>query len=336
MAHHRRRFAVDPEAPVTIDIDSTAIDAHGSQIGVQWNRHYHRRCFHPLVAMLAETGDWLDVALRPGSCHTSLGTEEFLIGIVNCLKHDLGRVDAVRGDAGYPGAEILSFLEDVVEVPYVFRLPTNSRLDKLAAPFMKRPPGRPPREGRVWLHELSHRAGTWSEDRRVVLVVLEKPGDLFLNKFFLVTSWSEQDKSAEDLLEFYRQRGTLEGQIGVLKDMLRPALSSTSRLKRHVRGKPPKKRRLTPRDDYACNEVNLLLFAMAHNLGNVGREILASATNRPCSVRGFRKSLIRVPARLTLHARRVVVVVRRAVTPLWHAFMRTLDVLLPLAPPLTA
>ena len=162
-------------------------------------------------------------------------------------------MDAVRGDAGYPGAEILSFLEDVVEVPYVFRLPTNSRLDKLAAPFMKRPPGRPPREGRVWLHELSHRAGTWSEDRRVVLVVLEKPGDLFLNKFFLVTSWSEQDKSAEDLLEFYRQRGTLEGQIGVLKDMLRPALSSTSRLKRHGRGKPPKKRRLTPRDDYACN-----------------------------------------------------------------------------------
>ena len=336
VANHRRRFAQNPEALVTIDIDSTAIDAHGSQIGVQWNKHYHRRCFHPLVAMLAETGDWLDVALRPGSCHTSLGTEEFLIGIVKCLEQDLGRVDAMRGDAGYPSAQILSFLEDDVEVPYVFRLAMNPRLDKLAAPFMKRPPGRPPREARVWLHELSHRAGTWSKDRRVVLVVLEKPGELFLKKFFLVTSWSQQEKSAEDLLEFYRQRGTLEGHIGVLKDVLRPVLSSTSRLKSHVRGKAPKKRRLVPRDDYACNEVNLLLFALAHNLGNVGREILAEATHRPCSVRRFRKSLIRVPARLTLHARRVLLVLRRAVTPLWHAFMRALEVLLPLAPPSAA
>ena len=334
--HHRRRFASDSEAQVTIDIDSTAIDAHGSQAGVQWNRHYHRRCFHPLVAMLAETEDWLDLALRPGSCHTSLGTEEFLIGIVNCLRHELGRVDAVRGDAGYPGAKILSFLENEAEVPYVFRLPTNARLNEVAAPYMKRPRGRPPREGRVWLHELTHRAGTWDKDRRVVLVVLEKPGELFLRKFFLVTSWSEEEKSAEALLEFYRQRGTLEGQIGVLKDVLRPVLSSTSRLKRHVRGRRPKKRRLTPRDGYACNEVNLLLFAMAHNLANVGREILARSMNRPCSARRFRRTVLNVAARLTLHARRVVVVLRDAVAPVWQGLLRTLDDVLPLAPPATA
>ena len=166
--------------------------------------------------------------------------------------------------------------------------------------------------------------------------MLERPGELFPGKFFLITSWSAEKKSAEDLLEFYRQRGTLEGHIGVLKDVLRPALSSTSRPKSHVRGEAPKKRRLTPRDGYACNDVNLLLFAIAHNLGNVGREILAEAIQRPCSVRRFRKLLISVPARLTLHARRVVLVLRRAVTPLWHAFMRAINVVLPLAPPLSA
>ena len=118
--------------------------------------------------------------------------------------------------------------------------------------------------------------------------------------------------------------------------MLRPALSSTSRPKSHVRGEVPKKRRLTPRDDYACNEVNLLLFAMAHNLANVGREILAGAIQRPCSVRRFRKLLLRVPGRLTLHARRVVLVLRAAVSPLWQVFLRSLDVILPLAPPSVA
>ncbi|RMG10346.1 MAG: hypothetical protein D6731_17655 [Planctomycetota bacterium] len=45
----------------------------------------------------------------------------------------------------------------------------------------KRPPGRPPSEPRVWTHELSYRVTSgknpWSRDRRVVLVVLEKPGD---------------------------------------------------------------------------------------------------------------------------------------------------------------
>ncbi len=336
VANYRRRFTEDPKASVTIDIDSTAIDAHGNQVGVEYNGHYHRRCFHPLVAMLAETQDWLDVALRPGSCHTSLGSEEFLIGIVKCLEHELGHVDAVRGDAGYPGGKLLSFLEDDAQVPYVFRLSTNKRLNELAEPFMERPPGPLPQKGRVWLHDLKHRARRWKKDRRVVLVVIERPDELFLQKFFLITSWSEEELDAEALLEFYRQRGTLEGQIGVLKDMLRPALSSTSRPKSHIRGEVPKKRRLTPRDGYACNEVNLLLFAMAHNLANVGREILAGAIQRPCSVRRFRKLLLRVPGRLTLHARRVVLVLRAAVSPLWQVFLRSLDVILPLAPPSVA
>ncbi|MBA4158960.1 MAG: transposase [Gemmatimonadetes bacterium] len=59
---------------------------------------------------------------------------------------------------------------------YVARLRSNRTLERLAAPHLKRPPGRLPAEGRLWTHEREYRAGSWSDARRVVLVVVERPG----------------------------------------------------------------------------------------------------------------------------------------------------------------
>jgi hypothetical protein len=49
---------------------------------------------------------------------------------------------------------------------YVARLKGNAVLARLAAPFLNRPPGRPPAEGRLWTYELRYRAGSWSRERR--------------------------------------------------------------------------------------------------------------------------------------------------------------------------
>ena len=43
-------------------------------------------------------------------------------------------------------------------------------------------------------------------------------------------------------MEHYRQRGTAEGYLGELMNVLRPALSSSPRPKGHYRGKEPRKR----------------------------------------------------------------------------------------------
>lgn len=77
----------------------------------------------------------------------------------------------------------------------------------MAVPHMKCPPGRPPAEGRVWFHEMTSQALSWTKARRVVLVVVERPDQLLLDRFWLITSVAQTAMSAEDLLAHYRRCG---------------------------------------------------------------------------------------------------------------------------------
>jgi hypothetical protein len=73
-----------------------------------------------------------------------------------------------------------------------------------------------------------------------VLVVQEREDDLLLDRFFLVTSLDHGQMSRQEVLEHYRERGTAEGHMGELKDVLAPALSSTNRPKSHWHGRKPR------------------------------------------------------------------------------------------------
>lgn len=318
-----------------LDVDSTAAVVHGNQPGSAYNGHYRVTCYHPLVVILPDTGAWLAVRLREGQVHTSVGLEEFLFPLIERCEREVYQVSSVRGDAGLPSEELLGGLEQR-EVGYCFRLGSNDVLERLAAPYLHRPVGRPPKEPRTWWHELVYAADTWSHHRRVVLVVLEEPGELFLRHFFLVTDWTDEQIPGEGLLEFYRERAVIEGHIGDFKSVLRPALPSTSRRKSHVRGKRPRRTRAQDRDGFACNEANLLLYALAYNLANVVRRVTARATGVPWRLRRCRDTLLQVAGKVVLHARRVTVVIRDEVAPLWSAFLQTLHRLLPTGPPLTA
>ena len=90
-------------------------------------------------------------------------------------------------------------------------------------------------EPRTWVCESSYRAGSWSRSRRVVQVVVERPGELIPRCFWLLTSMPSEEMSGEDLLALYRKRGKAEGHLGELMSVVSPALSSTSRRKSHYR-----------------------------------------------------------------------------------------------------
>lgn len=254
----------------TLDIDSYVVVVHGNQPGARYNGHYQSVCYHPLAAQFAPTGDWLDMTLREGHVHTAHEATRFLLDLLARVEAELCQVSYVRGAAGFPEEELLAGLE-ARRKPYVFRLKTNAVLKRMIEPYLYRSPGRPPAEPRRWLYEFAYQAESWSRPRRGVGVVREVPGELFLESFFLVTSWTPQQKDAATLLEHYRQRGTFESHLGEFKDAFDPALSSSPRVKNHYRGRNPKKRYGT-RDAFACNDAPLLLHALAFNLANVGRE----------------------------------------------------------------
>ena len=163
---------------------------------------------------------------------------------------------------------------------------------------------------------MDYAAQSWSCSRRVVLVVQERPDELFLHHFWLITNWAMEQMSGEDLLALYRQRGTAEGHWGELKSVLDPALSSSPRAKAHYRGEEPQTR--TPScDSFAANEVRLLLNALAYNVVHVVRTLVERATGQGWSLRRVRERLLRVAARVLVHGRRAILVINTASAKLW-------------------
>lgn len=308
---------------LSIDIDSLPIGVHGNQPGSAWNGHYHQRMYHPLIASVAQTGDLLDARLRAGNAHTAEGGLEFILDVVERAEEEMCQIALVRIDAGFPEEILLSGLERN-GTPYIARLRDNKALARMARPYLRRPKGRPPEEPRMWFHEMTYQAGSWSKERRVVLVVQEKPGELLLHYFWLITSIVADIVPAADLLERYRERGSAEHHMGELMDVLDPALSSAPRGKSHYR-----ENRLPQRessiDAFAHNETILLLNILAYELVHAGRCLMEVATGDGWSLRRFGERVLHAAARITVSGRRVTMVIGEAFARYWRRLVPRLE-----------
>lgn len=316
-------------AEAVLDLDSLPLEVHGHQPGSAWNGHYGCRCYHPLV-LRWERGDFLAASLREGNAHTADGALAFIIPSVLWAK-GLARRVWVRMDAGFPEDELLSTLEDE-DVCYVARLRGNRALERLAAPYLRRPPGRPPAEGRLWTHELRYRAGSWDRERRVVLVVLEREDEqqhLFLDHFFLLTDVAADEVDGPSLLERYRQRGTAEQDFGEWQTALAPALSSAPRPKTHYRGRTVEATAYIEPDSFAANEARLLLSLLAANVLRGAAELVRREGEVRLSRQRFRQLVLKAAARVLVHARRLTLVIEQARAALWRRFWRELERLYP-------
>ena len=208
---------------LVIDIDSLPVEVHGEQPGSAWNGYYHRRVYHPIVAAAGETGDILDLRLREGQVHTADGGLEFVLEVLERAERHLCGKAAVRFDAGYPGEPLMAALEER-GTHYVARVRNNAVLKRLALPAMDAAVwdalsnGVPAGEPRTWVCESSYRAGSWSRSRRVVQVVVERPGELIPRSFWLLTSMpsGEMSRRRGSRLALYRRRGKAEGHLGEL------------------------------------------------------------------------------------------------------------------------
>jgi hypothetical protein len=300
----------------TIDVDSFPVEVHGHQAGSEWNGHYGIRCYHPLIAML-DTGHWIGAELRPGNAHTATGLLEFIRPLLDGVEAATGHKPRLRGDAGFPSGETLSAIE-ARGVEYVFRIKNNTALDAIAQPLMHRPAGKRPKEPREWVHDLVYQAKSWDKARRIVVVVQERMDELFLHHFVLITNATTESWTAQQLVDDYRKRGTMEGRIAELQSVLSPALSCTQR------GEDRSKQ--DPCDVQFRNAATLVLFALAYNLAHSARLVHVRATKNACALDQLRKKLLAVPALVVVSARRITLAVNQRVAELWARFFDALKV----------
>ena len=307
---------------ITINVDSLPIQAYGSQAGVRYNGYYREDVFHPLVASYTVGGDYdgfqsglrlgqgfIHAVLRAGNVHTASGAKRFFLETARKAKQ-LGYVAEMRFDAGFAEGAILDFLTEE-KIAFLARLKANARLQDLAAPHLKRPPGRPPKYGREVLVELgAYQAESWRWPQRVILVIVDCPdpktGQLFLEPdyFFLVTSYSAEERPAEERLEHYRQRGTFEDRLGEFRQWIGPKLSS---------------------QEFVSNEATLLLSLLAFNLANMLRCEMEDEAGACWDLGRFQKSVLKAGGRIAKRAGRVIVHLAAAVVPLWERLVTRLQ-----------
>ena len=296
---------------LTLDIDGLPIEVHGHQGGSAYHGLYGARIYSPLVASLAETGDMVGGLLREGNAGPAENADTWIPHLVKRLNESTGAQVRVRIDAGFTDNDTLEALEER-DIEYLGRLRSHKGLQKLAAPYLKRPRGRPPEQPREWCHDLEYQAGSWPAPRRVVLVVQERPDDLLLHAFFLVTNLGKFDWPPEKVLALYRKRGSAEAHMGEVKSALDVHLSSTDR------------GASTVQDVMARNEVSLLLSLYAYQVLHGLRCLLVRQTRQGWSLSRLREQVLKVAATLKLHARRITVHLGDAADKWWPALLKGL------------
>ena len=300
------RAAGAAKGPHTIDVDSMPVISHGQQPGSVWNDYYRGRCFHPLMAMHGETQTLLGAELRPGNVSSAKGARRFLLEKIEAFERALGPVGCVRGDSSFVSGVLLNALE-MRGTAYVFRLANNPRLAKLAAPYLVAPKGERPAQPREWVQSLSYYGKRWMKKRRVILVVQETPGELYLHHFFLVTS--DKHSPAEAILEHYRQRGTSEARFGEFKSRLEPKLSCTTQ--------EAAKREGAWRANASTFQLYMLADGLLHALRWITKQKLSTdGTSLPKLAR-VQRWLVDVAVRVTTSARRVHAHVADSAFELW-------------------
>ena len=307
---------------VTVDIDSFPIVVHGQQPGAAYNGHYRETVYHPLVASYSVAGKYdsmqdghrlgngfVHAILRQGQVHTAQGMKRFLQQTLQKAR-GLGQVLDFRIDAGYTDGGTLDYLTDE-KLRFIGRLRSNPVLDRLAEPHLKRPVGRPPKEGYEDVIELGmHRAASWKHPQRLLLVIVDRPDpktgqlNLLPDYFFLVVGWKLDELDGPAALEHYRQRGTFEDRIGEFQQAIRPHLSH---------------------DDFQANEALLRLSLLAFNLASMLRIEYEAAAGSCFDLGRFQRDVLKAGGRVVKGSHRLLLYVARVVAPFWQRLVGCLN-----------
>jgi hypothetical protein len=109
----QRAWSLDT-APVSavVDVDSTICEVHGrSKQGATFG-YTKCRCYHPLLATLADTGEIVHGRLRQGAANTQRGTNRFVDETVARLRRDdPARSLTMRFDSGFWNNQIMTELK---------------------------------------------------------------------------------------------------------------------------------------------------------------------------------------------------------------------------------
>lgn len=289
---------------VVLDLDTTADPTHGQQPLTFFNAHYDQTIYFP-VLLFDDEGRLVSVRLRPGNAGNYRYSAPLLERVIRLIKARFPAAQVVvRGDGGFCAPRVLDRLDaladELGDVEYLFGIPKNAALERLAVDAMAEASARHAATGRAArvFTSFEYRARSWSRERHVVAKAEHLP--LGPNPRFIISSFDGFPPHV--LYEWgYCGRGQAENYIKDFKNALAAdRLSCTT---------------------YVANAFRLLLHAAAYRLLFALRTHVGTVAPELATVQfdTLRLRLLKVAARVTQRVRRLVVSLPR-VFPLAHIF----------------
>jgi hypothetical protein len=99
------------DGPLTVDVDSTICEVHGSHKQGACYGYTHRLGYHPLLATRADSGEVLHARLRKGAANTARGILRFCDELIaRCRRAGASGELTFRMDAGFWSAKLIKRL----------------------------------------------------------------------------------------------------------------------------------------------------------------------------------------------------------------------------------
>ncbi|WKY46426.1 IS1380 family transposase [Eubacteriaceae bacterium ES3] len=263
---------------VLLDLDSTLLNTYGKQEGEGFNYHYRVHGYHPLLCYDGLTGDLLKADLRDGTDYSSTGVVDFMQPLLDEYFTEYPDIELyLRGDSGFATPDLYKQCE-TNGVSYAIRLKANSVLNDKAKHLdheifeaMKEDMS----QYIVRYDEFYYKAGKWEYPRRVVVKV-EKPCNQFtIQHSFIVTN---MDLKPEEILRYYRNRGTMENFIKESKSGF--GFASTGSKSKVV------------------NANRLQLHVLAYNLFNCFRRLVLPKSMKKMQIDTIRLKLLKIASKI--------------------------------------
>lgn len=266
------------------DIDTTLLNAYGSQEGAAFNYHYQDKGYHPLLVFDGLTGDLMKAELRDGTWYCSKEAGAFMESLLKEFKEDFPDIPLyLRGDSGFASPELYEALEGK-DCKYAIRLKENKTLIRLAEEqnqALYRATKYNQVDYAVVYGEFLYQAASWSHPRRVVFKIEKHYGQIIHVYTFIVTTM--EDLEPYQVIQFYCGRGKMENFIKEGKSGFDFSAVSSSTM--------------------VVNANRLQIHVLAYNLFNWFRRLALAANMRKMRIDTIRLKLLKVAAKVVRSAR---------------------------------
>ena len=300
----KKIYKIQMPQAVILDLDSTLLDAYGTQEGRAFNFHYQSNGYHPLVCYDGMTGDLIKIQLRDGTEYSCTGVSDFLQPVLDEYLNDYPEIRILlRADSGFATPDLYKQCEEN-GTSYVIRLKENGILREKASSLVEELDeitGNNKIDYAAVYGEFMYKAGSWPYERRVVCKV-EKPQNQMVYMYtFIVTN---MDSSPEYLVRFYCKRGQMENFIKESKSGFDFASVSS-----HTR---------------IVNTNRLQVHALVYNIFNWFRRLALSANMRKQRMDTVRLKLLKIAAKI-IHSARYITFKLCSSCPYKNEFYETLS-----------